>query len=59
MARSFRTAYGGSMDAYFRHGVNAPKADPMPLVPLMAQRRGATRKGYSSGSTLRDTLMEF
>ena len=30
-------AYGGSMDAYLRHAVNAPKADPMPLVPLMAQ----------------------
>ena len=30
-------AYGGSMDAYLRHAVSAPKADPMPLVPLMAQ----------------------
>ena len=28
------------------------------LVPAL-QRRGATRKGYASGSTLRDTLMEF
>lgn len=30
-------AYGASMDAYLRHAVSAPKADPMPLVPLMAQ----------------------
>jgi hypothetical protein len=29
-------AYGCSMDAYLRHAVNAPKADPTPLVPLMA-----------------------
>ena len=25
------------MDAYLRHAVSSPKADPMPLVPLMAQ----------------------
>lgn len=30
-------AYQGSHDAYLRHAVSAPKADPMPLVPLMAQ----------------------
>jgi FMN-dependent oxidoreductase (nitrilotriacetate monooxygenase family) len=30
-------AYGASMEAYLRHAVSAPKADPMPLVPLMAQ----------------------
>ncbi len=30
-------AYGGSMDAYLRHAVSAPKADRMPLAPLMAQ----------------------
>jgi FMN-dependent oxidoreductase (nitrilotriacetate monooxygenase family) len=28
------------------------------LIPAL-QRRGATRKSYASGSTLRDTLMEF
>jgi long-chain alkane monooxygenase len=28
------------------------------LIPAL-QRRGATRKTYSSGSTLRETLMEF
>ena len=28
------------------------------LIPAL-QRRGAARKGYASGSTLRDTLMEF
>ena len=30
-------AYGASTEAYLRHAVSAPKADPMPLVPLMAQ----------------------
>jgi FMN-dependent oxidoreductase (nitrilotriacetate monooxygenase family) len=30
-------AYGGSHEAYLRHAVNAPKADPMPLVPLLGQ----------------------
>ncbi len=30
-------AYRGSHDTYLRHAVSAPKADPMPLVPLMAQ----------------------
>jgi hypothetical protein len=28
------------------------------LIPAL-QRRGATRKGYASGGTLRETLMEF
>ena len=30
-------AYQGSHDAYLRHAVSAPKADPMPLVPLLGQ----------------------
>ena len=30
-------AYGGSHEAYLRNAVNAPKADPMPLVPLLGQ----------------------
>lgn len=30
-------AYQGSMDPYLRHALFAPKADPMPLVPLLAQ----------------------
>jgi FMN-dependent oxidoreductase (nitrilotriacetate monooxygenase family) len=30
-------AYQGSSDAYLRHAVSAPKADPMPLVPLLGQ----------------------
>jgi FMN-dependent oxidoreductase (nitrilotriacetate monooxygenase family) len=30
-------AYQGSMDAYLRHAVSSPKADPMPLVPLLGQ----------------------
>jgi FMN-dependent oxidoreductase (nitrilotriacetate monooxygenase family) len=30
-------AYEGSSEAYLRHAVTAPKADPMPLVPLLGQ----------------------
>jgi FMN-dependent oxidoreductase (nitrilotriacetate monooxygenase family) len=30
-------AYEGSSDAYLRHAVTVPKADPMPLVPLLGQ----------------------
>jgi FMN-dependent oxidoreductase (nitrilotriacetate monooxygenase family) len=30
-------AYQGSMDAYLRHAVTVPKADPMPLMPLLGQ----------------------
>ncbi len=30
-------AYQGSSDAYLRHAVSAPKANPMPLVPLLGQ----------------------
>jgi len=30
-------AYGGSMHAAVKHGVFAPKHDPVPLVPLIAQ----------------------
>ena len=30
-------AYAGSSDAYLRHAVTVPKADPMPLVPLLGQ----------------------
>ena len=30
-------AYQGSSDAYLRHAVTVPKADPMPLVPLLGQ----------------------
>ena len=30
-------AYGGVSDAYLRHAVTVPKADPMPLVPLLGQ----------------------
>ena len=30
-------AYGGSFDAPLKHGVFAPKHDPLPLVPLIAQ----------------------
>jgi FMN-dependent oxidoreductase (nitrilotriacetate monooxygenase family) len=30
-------AYGDSHEAYLRNAVNAPKADPMPLVPLLGQ----------------------
>src|SRR5260370_40300123 len=30
-------AYQGRMDAYLRHALFAPKADPMPLVPILAQ----------------------
>ena len=30
-------AYEGSSDAYLRHAITAPKADPMPLVPLLGQ----------------------
>jgi len=30
-------AYGGSFEAPLRHGVFAPKHDPVPLVPLIAQ----------------------
>jgi FMN-dependent oxidoreductase (nitrilotriacetate monooxygenase family) len=29
--------YEGSSDAYLRHAVTVPKADPMPLVPIMGQ----------------------
>lgn len=29
--------YGGSMDFYLKRALRAPKNDPMPLVPLMAQ----------------------
>jgi FMN-dependent oxidoreductase (nitrilotriacetate monooxygenase family) len=30
-------AYQGSSEAYLRHAVTVPKADPMPLVPLLGQ----------------------
>ena len=30
-------AYGASTEAYLKHAVSAPKADPMPLVPLLGQ----------------------
>jgi FMN-dependent oxidoreductase (nitrilotriacetate monooxygenase family) len=30
-------AYQGSSNAYLRHAIFAPKADPMPLVPLLGQ----------------------
>jgi len=30
-------AYGGSSRAYLQHAVTVPKADPMPLVPLLGQ----------------------
>ncbi len=30
-------AYQGSSDAYLRHAITVPKADPMPLVPILGQ----------------------
>ncbi len=33
--------YGGSMDFYLKRAMRAPKNDPLPLMPLMAQ---ATRR---------------
>src|SRR5467141_4708182 len=32
-------AYGGSFETSLKHAVFAPKHDPMPLVPLIAQAR--------------------
>lgn len=40
--------YGGSHDVNLRHAVNAPKADPMPLVPLL----GHVTKGLGIIATM-------
>jgi long-chain alkane monooxygenase len=31
-------AYGGSMETTLKHGMLAPKSDPVPLIPLLTQR---------------------
>ena len=40
--------YEGSSDAYLRHAVTVPKADPMPLVPILGQ----TTKGLGIIATM-------
>ena len=34
---SISDVHGGSMEAYLRHGLMAPKNDPMMYIPLLAQ----------------------